>query len=86
MLAASYFQNTDYSREIVRSLAAGDIFKGLHYQFSINSQMNRLTLKKTSALYGRWSFNSKDYVVLDAGLIFDRIRWSHSAPKKRRWF
>ena len=48
--------------------------------------MNWLTLKKTGALYGRWTFNSKDYVVLDAGLIIGRIHWIHSAPKNRPWF
>ena len=30
--------------------------------------MNRLTLKKTGALYGRWTFNSKDYVVAFIGV------------------
>jgi len=59
-----------------------DIFKGLQYR----SQMNRLTLKKTGALSGRWTFNSKDYVVLDEGLIIGRILWSHSASKNRPWF
>jgi len=59
-----------------------DIFKGLQYR----SQMNLLTLKKTGALSGRWTFNSKDYVVLDEGLIIGRILWSHSASKNRPWF
>ena len=52
----------------------------------MRASMNRLTLKKTASLYGKvWTFKSKDYVVLDAGIIIGRIVWSHSAPEGRHW-
>jgi hypothetical protein len=48
--------------------------------------MNRLTLKRTSALYGvPWWTVSKDYVVLDEGLIIGRIICGHAGPKDKRW-
>jgi hypothetical protein len=48
--------------------------------------MNRLTFKRTGALYGvPWWTLSKDYLVLDEGLIIGRIIRGRAGPKDKRW-
>jgi len=48
--------------------------------------MNRLTFKRTGALYGvPWWTLSKDYLVLDEGLIIGRIICGRAGPKDKRW-